>query len=392
MFINTQGSKLLFQTFPLAVCALLFIGGPLFSQDDLYKEIEKGLEAPKASSTKVPYLLDFAHAFTQPKNYTAYKEVYLSGRYSFDLGKVEGRNSLGFLLFGTFSGSEGQLGDLNVQGRVAYYNNQFSHGKLEPREYTRKINQLKLELHNAFLRSRVFPPYYNVRVGHFYAPFGLQPWIDTHGTLLQGPAMSFIGMERDWGVAVDGQGGQLEYEVGLTRGSGMEYFQREKNFTLSGKLSTARIGEHVNDWVGLSYLVGRVSDRMAAERLHLKNIRHNIIPRWRLGMDGQKIFGPTRVRYELTGGQDAGKADLMGEFLELKYALGKKGRWDSYFQFENLNQLGNKISKGADTTVRAGLTYIFSANYNLQFVLSKDVRVIRGKKDTWAGLLLYGQL
>jgi hypothetical protein len=359
-----------------------------FTQEEIFQQIEKGLEKPQQAEKRTPYITDLFSSVSQTKNYTAYKELYLSGRYSCDLNKIEGRNSLGFLLYGTFPGSEGQLGDLNVQGRATYYNNQFDHGELMPRDYTRHLNQLKWELHNAYLRLRALPPMCNVRVGHFYVPYGLQPWIDTHGTLLQGPAVEFIGMERDWGLSMDGQGEAFEYQAGLTRGSGMEYFGREDNFALAGKLSTLRGGEHLNDWLGVSYLIGRIYDPMAVERLRHMGVEHNIVPRWRVGIDGQKIIGPARVRFEMTAGTDAKKARLLGEFFELQYVLDMKSKLYSYFQLENLTQNG----KRSDTTLRFGLTYVLSGNYNLQFVVSKDVNTTWGKRDTWIGLLLYGQL
>lgn len=359
-----------------------------FSQEDVFEEIGKSLERPTNTEKREHFLSDFFSSITQANNYIAYKEVYLSGRYSDDLNKIAGRNSLGFLLFGSFPGAEGQLGDLNVQGRAAYYNDQFAHGMFMPVEGTRRLHALKFELHNAYLRVRAFPPMGNVRAGHFYVPFGLQPWIDTHGTLLQGPANEFIGMERDWGVSMDGQNDVLEYQVGLTRGSGMEYFKRNNNFALAGKVSTPRIGEHLNEWVGLSYLIGRIYDPMAVNRLQHMGIIHNIVQRWRIGLDGQKVLGPARIRFEVSGGKDARKANIVGEFCELQYVLDKKSAWYGYFQLENLTQ----NAKRSDTTLRWGLTYIFSAHYNLQLVVSKDVNVIWGKRDTWIGLLLYGQL
>lgn len=360
----------------------------LFSQEDIFEEIGKGLAQPQITEKRRSYLSDFFASCTQPDTYVAYKELYLSGQYSDDLHKMAGRNSVGFLLFGTFSGSEGQLGDVNVQGRATYYNNLFTHGSLMPVEGTEKFHALKWELHNAYLRMRALPPMGNVRVGHFYVPFGLQPWIDTHGTLLQGPAEEFIGMERDWGISVDGQNEIVEYQAGLTRGSGMEYFQRNDNYAFAGKLSTPRIGQHVNDWLGISYLIGRIYDPMAVERLYHMGIKRNIVQRWRVGIDGQKIVGPARLRFEVSGGKDARKARLLGEFFELQYVLDKNNRCYGTFQLENLSQNENR----SDRTVRGGLTYTFSANYNLQFVVSKDLKVMWGKKDTWIGFLFYGQI
>jgi hypothetical protein len=372
----------------------MMVGTSLFPvQDDFFEQIQKDLERPSKHTQKKPPLTEFIHSIARADSYLGYKEIYLSGRNSQELDKTEGRNSLGFLLFGTYAGTEGQLGDLNIQGRATYYSRQFTHGKMMPREYTKKLDALKLELHNAYLRMRVAPPMCNVRVGHFYVPFGIQPWIDTHGTLLQGPAAGFVGFERDWGIAVDGQNDLLEYELGLTRGSGLDYFTRRNNFIVSGKVSTPRVGEHLNEWMGLSYLLGRIYDPMAARRLRGIDVypKSNVISKWRVGLDAQKYIGPARIRFEISGGRDAAKVDVLGEFFELQYILDKKNILNAYFQLENLTQRKG-YTKGSDTTLRLGLTYNISANYNLQFVTSKDIRTTWGRKDTWIGLLLYGQL
>ncbi len=370
----------------------------VWAQDDIFEQIDKGLVKPKSVAGHKPYLVNLSNALAERKNYIIYKELYMSSRYSVRLEQTEGRNSAGFILFGTFSGPEGQIGDMNVQFRTTYYNDQFAYGKKMNREYTDRSDDFKVELHNAYLRLRALPPMLNVRIGHFYVPYGIQPWIDTHGTLLQSPAMEFSGLDRDWGVAIEGQNDKLEYQLGLTRGSGMEYFERDNNFALAGKLSTPRIGQHLNDWLGISFLVGRIFDPMAVERLRswdmdekAEKFNGNIVKRWRTGIDGQKIIGPARIRFEISGGKDAKKEDILGEFFEVKYALGKSSRWSTYAQIENLTQAMNRSSRDSDTTARWGLSYSFSANYNLQFVVSRDINTVFGKEDTWIGILFYGQ-
>ena len=383
----------------LSIFLTVFISNNFaLADDDIFDQIDKGLEKPKVTREHKPYLVNLVNALADTKNYILYKEIYLSGRYSFELGKTEGRNSAGFILFGTFSGPDGQIGDMNVQFRTTYYNDQFAYGKKMNREYTDRSDDFKVELHNAYLRLRALPPMLNVRIGHFYVPYGIQPWIDTHGTLLQSPAMEFSGLDRDWGVAIEGQNDKLEYQLGLTRGSGMEYFERDNNFALAGKLSTPRIGQHLNDWLGISFLVGRIFDPMAVERLRswdmdekAEKFNGNIVKRWRTGIDGQKIIGPARIRFEISGGKDAKKEDILGQFFEVKYALGKSSRWSTYAQIENLTQAMNRSSRDSDTTARWGLSYSFSANYNLQFVVSRDLNTVFGKEDTWIGILFYGQ-
>lgn len=380
-----------------SILAIFLISNVALADGDIFEQIDKSLEKPKTTQDQGTYLGNLFTAMTNKDSYILYKELYFSSRYSTVLGQAEGRNSAGFILFGTFSGPEGQIGDMNLQFRAAYYNDQFDHGEKMKREYTEHLDDYETELHNAYLRLRVLPPMLNIRVGHFYVPYGIQPWIDTHGTLLQSPVMEFVGMERDWGIAIDGQNEKLEYQLGLTRGSGMEYFQRNNNFALAGKLSTPRIGEHLNDWLGVSFLVGRIFDPTGVERLRALNreeqgeFNGDIIKRWRTGIDGQKILGPSRLRFEISGGQDENKNNILGEFFEAKYALGKGNRWTTYLQFQNLTQDFNRSLRDSDTAARLGLTYTFSANYNLQFVASRDLNTTFGKEDTWVGILFYAQ-
>lgn len=380
------------------IIVMLLTSNVALADGDIFEQIDKSLEKPKTTQDQGTYLGNLFKAMTNKDSYIAYKELYFSSRYSSELGQAEGRNSVGFILFGTFSGPEGQIGDLNLQFRAAYYNDQFDHGEKMKREFTDHIDDYAIELHNAYLRLRALPPLLNVRVGHFYVPFGIQPWIDTHGTLLQSPIMDFVGMDRDWGVALEGQNEKLEYQLGLTRGSGMEYFQRNNNFALAGKLSTPRIGENLNDWLGISFLVGRIFDPTGVERLQAINMaedeeafKGDIVKRWRTGIDGQKIVGPSRLRFEISGGQDENKENILGEFFEAQYALGKRNRWTTYVQFQNLTQDFNRSFRNSDTAARLGLTYNVSANYNIQFVVSRDLNTTFGKEDTWVGVLFYAQ-
>jgi len=382
----------------LNVLIILLASNLVFASDDILDEINKGLDKPQTTQDQGSYPINFLKAITDKNSYIFYKELYLSGYYSSVLEQAAGRNSAGFILFGTFSGPRGQIGDMNMQFRATYYNNQFTHGIKMGNEKAEELNDFELELHNAYLRMRVLPPMFNVRIGHFYVPYGIQPWVDTHGTILQSPAMEFVGLDNDWGIAVEGQNSKLEYQVGLTRGSGMEFFGKDNNFALAGKFSTPRIGEHVNDWLGVSFLIGRIYDPMGVERLRswdmdekMDIFKDNVIRRWRAGLDGQKVTGPARIKFEITSGQDDNKEYILGEFAEVKYALGKNNRWLTYLQLENLTQNISQSSRDSDTVVRLGLTYSFSANHNIQFVVSRDLDTIFGKKDTTMGLLFYGQ-
>ncbi len=384
----------------LLISFLIFVPNKmLMAQEDIFEEINSSLEKSTVKEEKKQnYFINLYDAMIKKESYILYKELYFSSRYSDELKTAEGRNSPGFILFGTFSGPNGQIGDMNVQFRASYYNNQFAYGEKMKREYTEDINDFEPEFHNAYIRFHTLYPMIKIRIGHFYIPYGIQPWIDTHGSFLQSPTMEFTGLDRDWGIAFEGQNDEMEYQIGLTRGSGMEYFKKNSNFVFASKISTPRIGEHLNDWIGLSFLSGNIFDPMGVEKLRSYDmdykettLKDNILARWRTGIDAQKIFGPFRLRGEISGGKDANKEYVLGEFAEIKYALGKNNNWSTYLQYENLSQNLNTFNDDANTTGRFGLSYSFSANYNIQFVTSKDFNTIFGKKDTWVGIMFYAQ-
>lgn len=68
---------------------------------------------------------------------------------------------------------------------------------------------------------------FNVRVGHFEIPFGLEHVVNTNGTLhdyMHGPN---IGIKADWGVSLNGELETFDYEFSLTRGTGNEWSSRD---------------------------------------------------------------------------------------------------------------------------------------------------------------------
>src|SRR5574337_1463308 len=110
------------------------------ADDDIFEQIGKELEKPKPIQEQGNYFSNLFNAMINKDSYILYKELYLSSRYSTELGQAEGRNSVGFILFRTFSGPEGQIGDLNLQFRAASYNDQFDNGEKVKRDYTDHID------------------------------------------------------------------------------------------------------------------------------------------------------------------------------------------------------------------------------------------------------------
>ena len=93
---------------------------------------------------------------------------------------------------------------------------------------------------------------FNVRVGHFELPFGLEQVVQTNGTLYQ--VQTPTGLKADWGMSVNGQTRHLNYEFAYMTGSG-----NDLDVDHSG-LAVGRIGTPNNRfaWVGLSYMKGEL--------------------------------------------------------------------------------------------------------------------------------------
>lgn len=130
---------------------------------------------------------------------------------------------------------------------------------------------------------------FNVRVGHFEVPFGLEQSVDTNGTLRQ---YSFMdrGVKCDWGVTVNGNLPQLDYEFALSRGSGNDYLDRENPYVLSGRVGTPG---HQNTIYGVSYFYGEVlAGRETTKRKHI-------------GFDVAHYINQWELLSEVSGGENA---------------------------------------------------------------------------------------
>ncbi len=129
---------------------------------------------------------------------------------------------------------------------------------------------------------------FNVRVGHFEIPFGLEQNIDTNGTLRQ-YSFSNRGIKADWGVSINGNLNNLDYELALTRGSSNEILSRDDPYILSGRIGTP---SHQNTIYGFSYFYGNV---LAGDQT---------IRRKQLGLDIAHYFKQWEFLSELSGGEN----------------------------------------------------------------------------------------
>jgi hypothetical protein len=125
-----------------------------------------------------------------------YREANLIGGYSDRdgwVGKREGalKNSLGFEYYKKFANDYGDFLTADLQMRLTY------DSILDGEE------AWGIDIHNAWLEYQLGLGKKLV-LGHFDIPFGLEPLLDTHGTLFQTLAMKNLGAKNDWGLGYKG--------------------------------------------------------------------------------------------------------------------------------------------------------------------------------------------
>ena len=78
----------------------------------------------------------------------------------------------------------------------------------------------------------------NIKVGHFIMPYGLEHDIDTAGELRDYNHNANIGMKMDWGISLNKQHRNFEYEISYTLGSGAYLSHQSDRHIITGRIST----------------------------------------------------------------------------------------------------------------------------------------------------------
>ncbi|MCP4230989.1 MAG: hypothetical protein GY771_12700 [bacterium] len=135
------------------------------------------------------------------------------------------RPGIGFEYFQVFSGEYGDIAKTDVQVRLtADPDGSFESPYIVTPFYGNDDTPLPavwLELHNAYIHFKLNRGRSDVWLGHRDVPFGLEPKLDTHGSLLQSFALESIGFKKDWGGGVIGRFEYWDYSVAVGLGSGM---------------------------------------------------------------------------------------------------------------------------------------------------------------------------
>lgn len=284
-----------------------------------------------------------------------YKEVNLIGGRSDKKGWIDQssmlKNSIGSEYLGKFSNEYGDYMTLNLQVRLTY----------EPLE-----NNWGFEVHNAWLE-------YNLRlgnklrIGHFDPFYGLEPLLDTHGTILQTLAHKNIGFKSDWGIGFRSFFKNFDHETAIQLGSGMN-IKNEGNF-----LFTQRIGvtQRNNPSYGLSFLYGKVlvDEAMHSDASHMEE---KIIRKKRIGFDSQYQIRSILLKTELGYGKND-RYTVYGFFIEADLpifrALESQIQWQTWFQDINENVISFSLAYKIIPELTFRTAYFHNFNNEKQIIM-----------------------
>jgi hypothetical protein len=338
------------------------------------------------------------------------REVYLlfgaGGSGSDSIDESLARVSAGFEAQQRFSSPTRTFASADYQGRVVY--------RRRPRDLLADPMgadepDLSYETHNAYadLYNVVGSPgVVNVRLGHFYQPFGLNQQTDTHGTLLQLSNARVLGSERDWQAGLyGGLTRDLDYSLAYLAGAGHDWDFRGQAGLGAARLALSRA------WLneagiegGISAAAGERFDAQAHRRA-LPDAAHDadgaagaVVATWRSGADLRKRFataaGPVSFAAEGAFGEDDGDDVLSG--LAQADWLHPRRRWGAavqYTDYRRRHEDGDPES--ADARAGAVLTHYLRndfANASLHWVAlgaERRIRLTGGEEDTTVLLQYY---
>jgi hypothetical protein len=214
------------------------------------------------------------------------------GSYMKGTDSWSGQYALGFDVHKVFTGPSGDIGTLLFQSYlVRLDNNTYPPYFFDDGDDWELVWRITNFNYTALARGR-----FNIRVGHFEVPFGLEQNINTNGTLRQ---LTFKdrGIKADWGATINGVLTALEYEIAVSRGSGNDIRSTDDPFLVAGRIGSR---SDRNLIVGLSLLRGEILGG------------NGTTERTRAGVDLAWYRGLLEVLLEVSGGEDAGTDTVNG--------------------------------------------------------------------------------
>ncbi len=213
--------------------------------------------------------------------------VDVSSRVIRSGGEVWTQQALGLDVHKVFAGSQGDVGTLVFQPYLVRIDDAPAVPPIFDDDHDQALQWRIANFNYTGLgRGR-----FNIRVGHFELPFGLEQVVQTNGTLYQANAPATTGLKADWGASINGQLPQFEYELAFMGGGGNDV-RSDADGYFAGRIGTPR---EKRWWAGVSALDGEVETP------------GTIVTRRRTGVDfGLQLTSGFTVMWEFARGTEDG--------------------------------------------------------------------------------------
>ena len=268
-----------------------------------------------------------------------------NARFSFDIAgrliynhnqdQIGSMTPIGFDYHNVLSSQQGDIGTLIMQLYATKIDNLTPHPGLFDDANDFKVVTRIFSFNYTGL-GRNLP---NIKIGHLELPYGSEFRIETNGTLKQYSHGINLGPKADWGISLNKQYEDYEYEVSLTTGGGQDFTNQNNSYILTGYIGNP---SYHNLQFGFSFNKSKIN------RLE----RHSI------ALDVAYYFQLWGLLFELQSGKQADDT-YQQAFLELNHS-------NSSNTLEAYSQLRYKsLAKTTRQDLIIGLSYHLTSQISL---------------------------
>ncbi|TDF34498.1 hypothetical protein EYS14_23885 [Alteromonadaceae bacterium M269] len=206
----------------------------------------------------------------------------------------------------------------------------------------------------------------NIKVGHIELPYGIEHTIDTNGTFRDYNLARNLGAKADWGVGINKQYENWEYEFTLTTGGGQSLDRGDDSYIAAGRIATNR-------------------DRNLILGLSLSQADLSGLERERATIDVQYFRGLWATFIELSTGSK-GTTDQFDGLLEVNWRTPREN-WFIYSQLLYFSEDRASGSNQDSTKLITGIRYFPNNKWDLSANLNHDIDQFDGaQEDTRFGV------